>query len=374
MPVWWTTHPFARQCEQGIRHRRRNAQDESHVERCRDQIFGAEVQLLTGVSGGHFVTGLGLGQRGDLVHAGQLHLFGDLGRAAVQRTTEDVGKAQDVVDLVRIVAAAGGDDAVRPHLLGQFGPDLGLGVGQRQDDRLRSHRPDHVCGQHASRRTPQENVGVLHHVGQRLRVGFLAVTLLAFVELVAAAFADHALGVADEDVFVLETQAHHHVEAGDGRRAGAGDGQLHVADRLAHQFQPVQHRGGRNDGSAVLVVMKHRDVHALAQLALDIEALGRLDVLEVDAAKRGLERGDDVDQLVGIVFGEFDVEDVDPGEFLEQAALAFHHRFAGQRPDVAQSQHRGAVGDHADQIGARRVFGRQRRIFSDRQTGIGHAR
>jgi hypothetical protein len=142
---------------------------------------------------------------------------------------------------------------------------------------------------------------------------------------------------------------------------------------LAHQFQPVEQRRGRDDGGAVLVVVEDRDVHALAQLLLDVEALGRLDVLEVDAAQRGLQRGDDVDQLVGVALGQLDVEHVDAGELLEQAALAFHHRLAGQRADVAQAQHRGAVGDDAHQVGARGVLGGQRRVLLDRQAGVGHA-
>ena len=84
----------------------------------------------------------------------------------------------------------------------------------------------------------------------------------------------------------------------------------------------------------------------LAQLLLDVEALRRLDVLEVDAAEGRLERGDDVDQLVRVVLGDLDVEDVDAGELLEQDALAFHHRLGGERADGAQAQHGGAVGDH----------------------------
>ena len=90
-------------------------------------------------------------------------------------------------------------------------------------------------------------------------------------------------------------------------------------------------------------------------LLLDVEALGRLDVLEVDAAQRRLERGDDLDQLVGVLLGELDVEHVDAGELLEQAGLALHHRLAGERADVAQPQHRGAVGDDADEVRARGV-------------------
>ena len=45
-----------------------------------------------------------------------------------------------------------------------------------------------------------------------------------------------------------------------------------------------------DDGGTVLVVVEHRDLHPLAQLALDDEAFRRLDVLEVDAAESGLQR------------------------------------------------------------------------------------
>ena len=58
--------------------------------------------------------------------------------------------------------------------------------------------------------------------------------------------------------------------------------------------------------------------------------------------------------LSGSLLVDLDVEHVDAGEFLEQHALAFHHRLAGKRADVAQAEHRRAVGDDADQVAARR--------------------
>ena len=358
----------------GLGHGRCDAQDEARIEGLGDDVVGAESQLLALVGGGHLFADVGLGQLGDLAHAGQLHLFRDLGCAAVQRAAEDVGEAQHVIDLVRVVRAAGGDDAVGPHFLGQLGPDLGLGVGQRQDDGLVGHGLDHVLRDHAGRRAAEEDVGVLHHIGQgagaavRLRIARLRV-----VEAARAADVDQALGVDREDVGGLGAHAHHHIQAGDGGGAGAGDGDLHFLDLLADQLQPVDQRRSRDDGGAVLVVMEHRDVHALAQLAFDVEALGRLDVLEVDAAQRGLQRGDDLDQLVGVEFGQLDVEHVDAGELLEEAALAFHHRLGGQRADVAEAQHRGAVGDHAHQVAARGELGGHGGVGLDVEARVGDA-
>ena len=47
-----------------------------------------------------------------------------------------------------------------------------------------------------------------------------------------------------------------------------------------------------DDGGAVLVVVEHRDLHALLELRLDLEALRALDVLQVDAAEGRLQRRD----------------------------------------------------------------------------------
>ena len=88
---------------------------------------------------------------------------------------------------------------------------------------------------------------------------------------------------------------------------------------------------------------------------LDVEALGRLDVLEVDAAEGRLERLDDPDDLVGVVRVQLDVEHVDVGEALEEDALALHDGLAGQRADVAEAEHGGAVADDGDEVALARV-------------------
>jgi hypothetical protein len=105
----------------------------------------------------------------------------------------------------------------------------------------------------------------------------------------------------------------------------------------------------------VLIVMEHRNPHPRPQLGLDREAFRRLDVLQVDGAERRLQRGHHVAEAGRIGGIHLDVEHVDAGELLEQDRLALHHRLAGQRADIAETQHGGAVGDHRDQVAARRV-------------------
>jgi hypothetical protein len=178
---------------------------------------------------------------------------------------------------------------------------------------------------------------------------------LVRVHQFGAALPDHAGQVRDPNVLARHTELDEQAQAGERRSAGTGGDELDLQDVLAGDGQAVKQCCADDNRGAVLVVVEHGDLHALAQLALDVEAIRRLDVFEVDAAERRLQRGDHVDQLVEVVLGDLDVENVDAGELLEEHALAFHHRLGGERADVAQSKHRGAIGHHRDEVAARGV-------------------
>ena len=164
------------------------------------------------------------------------------------------------------------------------------------------------------------------------------------------------------------------VEAGNRCSAGARTCQLDLADVLADQLEPVEHRRGSDDRSAVLVVMEDRNLHALPQRALDVETFRGLDVLEVDPPEGRLEARHDLNQLVRVPLVDFDVEHVDASKFLEQTGLSLHYRLAGERTDIAQTEHGGAVGDHRHQVGARGKRRRLVRIIPDGKARIGNAR
>jgi predicted GNAT family acetyltransferase len=100
----------------------------------------------------------------------------------------------------------------------------------------------------------------------------------------------------------------------------------------------------------VLVVVEDRDVEALAQPGLDLEAARGRDVLEVDAAEAGGDHLHGLDDLVGVLAGQADRPGVDVGEPLEERRLALHHRQRGAGADVAQAEHRGAVGHHGHAV------------------------
>ena len=89
--------------------------------------------------------------------------------------------------------------------------------------------------------------------------------------------------------------------------------------------------------------------------------------------KVGPEVAHAIDELVDVLGVDLEIDAVDVGEALEQDGLAFHHRLAGERADVAQAKHRGAVGDHGDEVAADRVVVGGVGILGDLHAGSGDA-
>ena len=352
----------------------RDLDDQARIERHRHDVVGSVAQAAAGIGAidlvGH-VLARELGQR---LGGGDLHLLVDRRGAHVESAAEDVGESQHVVDLVGIVRAPRGDDCVAAGGAHVLRCDLGVGIGHGEDDRLGRHRLHHVLGDRALDREAEEHVGAFHGFFQRARLGADGVGALPLVHALGAALVDHALGVAQDRVLVRHAHRLHELDAGDRRGARTVHHHLDVLDVAAGEVQRIDETGGGDDRGAMLVVMEDRDVHQLAQALLDDEAFRRLDVLEVDAAEGRPEIAHAVHELVDILGVDLQVDAVDVGEPLEEDGLAFHHRLAGQRPDVAEAEHRRTVGDHGHQVALDRVVVGGRRVLLDRQAGSCDAR
>ncbi|HWY59822.1 MAG TPA: hypothetical protein VNZ03_35495 [Terriglobales bacterium] len=111
-----------------------------------------------------------------------------------------------------------------------------------------------------------------------------------------------------------------------------------LADVLACNFQGIEQCRAGDNGCAMLVIMKDWDLHRLLQALFDIEALRRLDVLQVDSAEGGFEQLADLDNLVRIVSVDFKVEDIHAGESFEENSFPFHVRFSREGSDAAQTE------------------------------------
>ncbi len=142
---------------------------------------------------------------------------------------------------------------------------------------------------------------------------------------------------------------------------------------FSDNLEPVEKRRAGDDRRAVLVIVEYRNVELALEGFLDVEAVGRLDVLEVDPAERGLEGFDHFDDVIGLGGLELDVEDIDVRETLEEDSFSFHHRLRRERTDVAEAENRGAVRDHRHQIALGRVGEYVLGISLDLEAGLGDA-
>ena len=223
---------------------------------------------------------------------------------------------------------------------------------------------------HGAAGEPDEDVGADHRVGERAgSAGQSAVpSASACLESFSPARGvQDAAAVGDGDV--AEPGGEQDPGHGHAGRAGAGDHHAGGLDEPAGQPQGVLQRGEHHDRGAVLVVVEDRDVEALLEPLLDLEAPRRRDVLEVDAAEARRQPDHGLDDLVDVGGVQADRDGVDPAELLEQHGLALHHRHRGPRADVAEAQHGGAVGDHGDGVGHPGVVGREVLARSPRRPG-----
>jgi len=75
--------------------------------------------------------------------------------------------------------------------------------------------------------------------------------------------------------------------------------------------------------------MHDRDVAEFFQLGLDLEALGRLDVLEVDATEGGGQRLHHLHEFDLVLLFHAQVDRVNVGELLEENCFALHNGLGG---------------------------------------------
>ena len=158
------------------------------------------------------------------------------------------------------------------------------------------------------------------------------------------------------------------------RRAQADDADRGPLQVDVGVLDDVDERRQHHHRGAVLVVVDHGDVELGVEPVLDLEALWRADVLELDGAKGG---GDGLDRLhdhvrVGAV--DEDRVAVDPGQQLEQQRLALHDRHARHRADVAEPEDGGAVGDDGHVAGDGGVLVGQLAVGGDGLAHRGHSR
>ena len=120
--------------------------------------------------------------------------------------------------------------------------------------------------------------------------------------------------------------------------------------------------------------MHHGNVEFGLETLFDFKAFGCLDVLEIDTAKGRRDGLDGLDEPLGVFLVDLYIEGVHARVNLEQEALALHDGFAADSTDVAESEHRCAVGDDGYEVALIGIAIGILRILLDFETGLGHTR
>ena len=139
-------------------------EQDARIEREGNEIVGAELYGAQTIEARHAVGNVFFRKQCKRASRGHLHRFVHFSRACVERAAEDERETQDVVDLVRIVAASRGDDRVSTNSAYFFGQDLRFGVRQCEDDGTRCHLHDHVASYSAGNRKTDKDIGPIERV------------------------------------------------------------------------------------------------------------------------------------------------------------------------------------------------------------------
>src|ERR1700737_922370 len=138
--------------------RRRHPEQYARIEWERDQVVGTELDRAESVQLRNALRDILLGQRRERSRRGHLHFLIYLSGASVERSAEDEREAEHVVHLIGKIAAAGRNDSVGAYCANLIGKDLGLGIGEGEDDGLLGHPCDHLAVDGASDREAHEYV------------------------------------------------------------------------------------------------------------------------------------------------------------------------------------------------------------------------
>ena len=184
--------------------------------------------------------------------------------------------------------------------------------------------------------------------------------------------ADDAVDVAKHHI--AEAHLDQQISNGDAGSTGTVDDDLHLAHLLPGHLHGVN-EGCRHDHSrTVLIVMEYQNVALLLQLLLDLEAAGCRNVLQVHAAEGACQKGNGIHDGVHVLGADAEGNGIHITELLKEHALSFHHRHAGLRTDVAETENSGTICHHGHCVPAAGQLPALLRILLYHPAGLRHTR
>ena len=144
----------------------------------------------------------------------------------IQRTSKNVGKTEDIVDLVGVIGAPGGNNCIRASLLGNFVRDLRIGICHRKDDGLPAHPLDHFSCQDVCNRYPDKDIRTFQCFCQCTGLVALGIDLLFREHGFLSALIDQPGDIAHPDMLHWNTQLDELIGAGNSGCTGTRENDL----------------------------------------------------------------------------------------------------------------------------------------------------
>ena len=105
--------------------------------------------------------------------------------------------------------------------------------------------------------------------------------------------------------------------------------------------------------------MENRNIHGCLEAVLYLEALGCLDILQVDSAEGRSHKLDRINKGLGVAAVQLQVKDIHICKAFEEDSLPFHNRLSCIGAYVAQSKDSSTIGYHTHQVLSSGVGGYQ---------------
>ena len=147
-----------------------------------------------------------LGEVGDGVYRGNLHFLVDGFGLRVERAAEDVGEADDVVNLVRIVGTAGRHQYIRACGHGVLVRYFRSRVGKGEHNGMVGHAAHHILCQYIAFGQAEEYVGAFDGFGKGMHVATVGCKVTFLFGQVFAVAGDDAFAVQHQDVFTARAE------------------------------------------------------------------------------------------------------------------------------------------------------------------------
>ena len=310
----------------GLGNSGRNARNQPRVKGIGDDVFRTEAKRLARPRAGDFFWHIFPRQHGQRFSRRNLHRVINGGSAHIKRTTENEGKAQNIINLVRVIRTSRRDNAIGPRVACLIRCDFRIRIGHGENDRLWRHGPDHLRRQRTLHGKAEKHIRTIQSLRQRTRRSGHGMRGFPLIHAFLTATPDHALGVTQDHVFGPHAHCLHQFSTGDGSRTRAIDDKLRRLQIAPSQMAGIDKPSDGDNGSAMLVVMEYRNIHQFAQALFDHKAFWCLDVFQIDATESWAQIAHGIDESVRVFGIHAKINRIHIGKALEQSSLAFHHR------------------------------------------------